>query len=192
MRNVRILKLLATGVVLNITAFSGTALAGYDFQSQDPKHQLEIGYAYFSGTHGLPNNRMEAAKWFRKAAAQGNLRAMNILGILHVNGLGVPQDTLEAARLFRKTAELGDSSGMFLLGAAYITGDGVPQNLSEGARWIRKAADMGNTYAMEKLGSLYYTGQGVQQDRTLAAMWYRKSAQQGKDTQLASLKLVGF
>lgn len=180
------------GAFLALTLLSSPARANLDFNSQDPAKQLEIGYSYFTGTNGLPNNRVEAAKWFRKAAEKGDLRAINILGVLHVSGIGVPQNTVEAVRLFRRTAASGDASGMFLLGAAYITGDGVEQNPVEGARWIRKAAELGNAYAMEKLGLLYQLGQGVPQDNEQARMWYRRSVQNGvNQTQLASLRYIG-
>lgn len=182
------LKLILTSVILKIAVFSSPALATIDFQSQDPGKQLEIGCAYFSGNKGLASDRVEAAKWFRKAADNGNFRAMNILGVLYANGQGVPQNTVEAVRWFRKTAEQGDSSGMFFLGAAYFTGDGVVQNLAEGARWIRKAAERGNAYAMEKLGALYQLGQGVPQDLALATMWYRKSVELGNTANMENLR----
>ncbi len=185
-------KTFLAGILVGLATLSSPALANLDFHTQDPTKQLEIGYAYFTSTRGMTGNRVEAAKWFRKAAEQGDLRAINILGVLHVNGLGVPQDTVEAVRLFRKTAARGDTSGMFLLGASYITGDGVEQNAGEGARWIRKAAERGNAYAMEKLGLLYQIGQGVPQDNTQAKMWYSRSVQHGvNQTQLASLRFIG-
>jgi TPR repeat protein len=74
-------KIALTGLVLGLAAFSSPALANIDFQSQKPEDQLEIGYAYYTGTKGLPNSHAEAAKWFRKAADNGNLRAINIMGV---------------------------------------------------------------------------------------------------------------
>jgi TPR repeat protein len=43
---------------------------------------------------------VEAAKWFRKSADQGNATAQDSLGVMHVNGEGVPQDYVRAYAWF--------------------------------------------------------------------------------------------
>ena len=40
----------------------------------------------------MPQDYTEAAKWFRKAADQGNADAQYGLGLLYFKGLGVPQN----------------------------------------------------------------------------------------------------
>ena len=49
----------------------------------------------------------EAARWFRKAAEQGNVIAQFNLGELYFYGWGVDQNDTEAARWYRKAAEQG-------------------------------------------------------------------------------------
>jgi hypothetical protein len=44
---------------------------------------------------------VEAARWYRKAADQGDAGALYNLGIMFEQGLGVAQSEVEAARLFR-------------------------------------------------------------------------------------------
>ena len=55
----------------------------------------------------VPENKTEAANWYRKAAKQGDKEAQNNLGVLFLNGEGVPQDKSEAEFWFRKAAEQG-------------------------------------------------------------------------------------
>ena len=40
----------------------------------------------------MPQDYAEAAKWFRKAAEQGDAKAQYNLGIMYAKGQGVPQD----------------------------------------------------------------------------------------------------
>ena len=49
---------------------------------------------------GVQQDFAEAAKWYRKAADQGDIDAQNELGSLYGNGQGVPQDYVEAYRWF--------------------------------------------------------------------------------------------
>ena len=46
--------------------------------------------------HGVPKNYSEAAKWFRRAANQGNADAQSNLGAMYSVGRGVPQDFVQA------------------------------------------------------------------------------------------------
>ena len=59
----------------------------------------------------------ETARWFRKAAEQGNANAQLNLGDLYRNGLGVRQSFEEAACWYRKAAEQGHSQAQGLLRA---------------------------------------------------------------------------
>jgi TPR repeat protein len=49
----------------------------------------------------------ESAKWYRKAAEQGDVFAQKSLGYLYSNGKGVTQDYEEAAKWYRKAAAQG-------------------------------------------------------------------------------------
>ena len=64
-------------------------------------------------------NRLEAAKWFRKAAEQGDPEAQNSLGFCYAEGQGVPHDIDEAMRWYRKAAEQGHVTAQSNLGSCY-------------------------------------------------------------------------
>ena len=66
-----------------------------------------LAVCYKNG-EGVPKNEVEAVKWFRKAAEQGDADAQFYLGWAYVtNGEGVPKDEVEAVKWYRKAAEQG-------------------------------------------------------------------------------------
>lgn len=63
-----------------------------------------LGWLYSTGS-GVVADYDEAAHWYRKAAALGNVGAMHGLGLLYGRGDGVPRDPAEAGRWFARAAE---------------------------------------------------------------------------------------
>ena len=64
---------------------------------------LARAYASLEGK-GVPQDKAEAARWFRKAVVKGNVDAQWRLAMLYGEGDGVPLDTDEAADWLRKAA----------------------------------------------------------------------------------------
>ena len=52
-------------------------------------------------------DEVEAARWYRKAADQGQKTAQFNLGLMYQSGRGVPKDEAEAIKWFNKAAEQG-------------------------------------------------------------------------------------
>ena len=50
---------------------------------------------YYSG-QGVPENNVEAVKWYRKAAEQGDIIAQSSLSSMYFYGEGVPENNIEA------------------------------------------------------------------------------------------------
>jgi len=144
----------------------------------DMKDQAALGEMYYTG-EGLPQNYIEAARWYRRAAEQGYGRAQLRLGVMYSQGQGVPQDYTEALKWFRQAAEQGIAIAQFTLGVMYGNGWGVPQDYTEALKWYRQAAEQGDANAQFYLGTMYTLGQGVPQDYVEAAKWYHRVAEQG-------------
>ena len=72
---------------------------------------------------GVTQDYAEAAKWYRKAAEQGDTDAQYNLGVMYDNGRGVTQDYAEAAKWYRKGAEQGYADAQYNLGMMYETGE---------------------------------------------------------------------
>ena len=85
----------------------------------------------------------EAAKWYRRAADQGDIIAVFNLGGLNENGRGVPQDYAEAVRLYQIAADAGNADAQYNLGRMYGLGQGVPQNYVIAHMWFNLAAVQG-------------------------------------------------
>ena len=125
-----------------------------------------------------PADYAKALKWYRAAADQGCLEAMDLLGFLYATGKGVRQDYAAALRWQRKAADGGLANGQHDLGVMYANGRGVPKNYQEAARWYRMAAEQGFADSQVNLGALYEDGNGVEKSEEKAMDWYRKAAEQ--------------
>ena len=66
-----------------------------------------MGCCYENGD-GVEQNYEEAAKWWRLAAEQGNVKAQYNLGCSYEDGKGVEQNHEEAIKWYRLAAEQGE------------------------------------------------------------------------------------
>ena len=131
----------------------------------------------------ISQNYEEAAKWYRKAAEQGNHLAQYNLGSCYYYGKGVSQNYEEAAKWYRKAAEQGNADAQCCLGNCYFYGEGVSQNYEEAAKWFRKAAERGNANGQCSLGYCYEYGYGVSEINFKEAVrLYHLAAEQGNAT----------
>jgi TPR repeat protein len=80
-----------------------------------------VGFLTTAAKSGT-RNAAEAAKWYRKAADQGNTDAVAALGRLYFSGDGVPADDAQAAVWYKKLADADDTRAQYLLGYIYESG----------------------------------------------------------------------
>ena len=116
---------------------------------------------------GVPEDHVEAARWYRMAAEQGDVQAQFNLAEMYSTGEGVPEDDAEAARWYRMAAEQGEIHAQFNLGSSH--------SVAEILRWYRMAAEQCDAQAQFNLGAMYDEGEGVAKDDVEAARWYRMS-----------------
>jgi len=57
---------------------------------------------------GVPQNYIEALRWFKLAAEQGDSRAQFSLGLMYYDGSGVPQNYVQAHKWLNLSAANGD------------------------------------------------------------------------------------
>jgi hypothetical protein len=165
----------------------------------DADAQFILGFMYDEGK-GVPQDYPEAAKWYRRAAKQGNKAAQHNLGLMDDHpetekwyrraaepgnaaaqsnlaltddqSRGVPKDPSETEKWYRRAAEPGNAAAQSNLGLMYDEGKGVPRDYAEAVKWYRRAARQGNAKAQNNLGVMYREGQGIPQDHVLAYMWF--------------------
>ena len=69
----------------------------------DPVAQYDLGVAYANGD-GVPEDKVEAVRWWRLAAEQGYGPAQFALGSMYEEGRGVPRDAVLAYMWFNVVA----------------------------------------------------------------------------------------
>jgi TPR repeat protein len=120
----------------------------------------------YSEGEGVPQNYVEAAKWMRKAADQGDAGAQNNLGVMYAKGsVKEPDDFNEKVNIFRKAADPKDEEEAF---KSFLMTD---ENKVEAVKWFRKAADQGYAGASFNLGMM-------SKDEVEARTWLRKAHDQ--------------
>ena len=142
--------------------------------------QFSLALDYTTGNGVLKDNK-EAAKWYRKAADQGDADAQFLLGNIYYDGEGVLKDYKEAVRWYRKAAEQGDPNAQDSLGLMYANGEGVLKDSKEAVKWYRKAAEQGHADAQGRVGVHYYLGEGVLKDDVAAFVWFNLAAFNGAE-----------
>jgi TPR repeat protein len=159
----------------------------------DVDAQRELGNWYLNGL-GVPKNYEEAMKWYRKAAAQGDVVAQDWLKqpepVISPNGNNLnnhpsnlppakPNNATTDIKALWESASNGDAKAQCKLGFCYYHGRGVSKNYKEAVDWFRKAAAQGDAVGQDWLGYCYDHAIGVPKDREEAITWYLKSAAQG-------------
>ncbi|MCP4233755.1 MAG: sel1 repeat family protein [Aestuariibacter sp.] len=81
-------------------------------------------------------DEVEAFKWYRKAAEQGQADAQMLLANIYVEGIGVLENYKEAVKWYTKAAQKGHIEAQYTLGLMYVKGEGVEKNEREGYAWL--------------------------------------------------------
>lgn len=118
----------------------------------------------------------QAATWFKKAAAQGNVGATFYFGNMLHKGTGVKQDKQSGIALLKQAAGKDFNAANYQLGLIYRDGDGVEKDAAKAFSYIRKAALKGSPNAQWILGMMYLNGEGIAQDYYFAAQWLAEQA----------------
>lgn len=127
-------------------------------------------------------DRGEAAAgfgWFNKAAAQGHLMALNMVGRCYDLGWGIAVDKARAAECFRIAARRGLDWAMYNYATALALGEGVAEDKPAALGWFEKAAALGNAKAINHVGSFHEDGWVVDRDMAKAAECYASAAEGG-------------
>ena len=106
-----------------------------------------------------------AVSKFKKVAAQGDVEAQYMLGVvynlMYENNLSVKKNKAEAIKWYTKAAEQGHADAQNDLGVMYQDGLGKEQNYAEALKWHTKSAEQGNVLAQHNMAMMYEFGHGV-------------------------------
>ena len=85
----------------------------------------------------------ESVRWYRAAAAQGNIDGIAGLAEMYAKGDGVNQDLDKARELYIEAGEAGHAASIRVLISAYAGGGlGVQQDVEQLAYWKTRQADL--------------------------------------------------
>lgn len=98
--------------------------------------QFKLGLGYLDGLYDLKKDAKEAAIWLQKSAAQDDLLALDLLGVMYAQGNGVEQNDQMAVALLSRAAEEGWGKSQFNLGWLYSVGRGVPKDFEMAYYWL--------------------------------------------------------
>ena len=128
---------------------------------------------YFHG-EGIPQDIIQAARWYQKAALQGEQSAYYHLGEIYYQA----EEFEEAKKWLLKAAEQGVLEAQKKLGYMYYQGEGSSQRFTDAFKWSLKAAEQGDAEAQNNVALMYFKGEGVRKDYVLSYQWVSLSAAQ--------------
>ena len=139
--------------------------------------QYNLGSAYMLGD-GVPEDKPEGFKWFKKAAEEGSAENYWRLGICYDEGQGVAKNPEEAFECFEKAANMGHLTSQVRIGLSYIEGKGVEQEDRKGYAWLFVAAANGweGGENFEKSLGEYLEGEQIEEAQELAQQMMKANA----------------
>ena len=108
-------------------------------EQSNAEAQTALGNMYDAGS-GVPQDYVEAVKWFRRAAEQGFADAQDALARMYVQGQGVPKDYVQAHLWFNLAASRFRGTGLNIDAAARdnLAADMTPAQIAEAQRLARE------------------------------------------------------
>ncbi|MEP4076343.1 tetratricopeptide repeat protein [Haloferula sp.] len=120
-----------------------------------------------------------ALRTYHELASDGNLRAMNELGIRYREGSWVDKNHATALGWFLIAAEKGSVASMTNLGLCYEKGVGVPVNPDRAGSWYSRASKTGYAPAQFLIGKMFEHGRGTKKNPVFAYVNYFRAAASG-------------
>jgi cell division septation protein DedD len=133
----------------------------------DPDAQFNLGQAYKLG-RGVPAiDQRVALDWYRKAAAQGHLRAEDNYGLM----LFQQNKRTEALPYIQKSSSRGEPRAQYILGTALFNGDIITKDWVRAYALMTRASASGLSQAADSLKQMdnYIPADQRQKALTLAA-----------------------
>ena len=126
---------------------------------------------------GVGRDADEAAAWFRRAAAAGDVVAQADLATVLLSGRTQAQLTgpIPVHEWFERAAEAGDMIGAFNFAVCLAEGVGLPKDEARAAAWFRRAA-AAVVNARYWYGVMLAEGRGVTPDLAEARTWLQQAA----------------
>ena len=138
-----------------------------------------LGIMYQHG-FGTQPDLAAAARWYNKAARQGDQWAYDNLMAMGNPKLATGKNYAEYSRALEEGVKNGDPAAETATGVMYYYGlGGHKQNYDNARSWFEKAAKKGDATAANYLGRMYYYEIGVEQNSLMAKQYLAQAAKSG-------------
>jgi len=101
--------------------------------------QYDLALMYDNG-HGVTQDSVQAALWYRKAAENNVAQAQYRLGYDYFLGRGIPQNYAQSSKWWHKASAQGYAPAEIGLGISYFAGKGVMASYETSYFWFDIAA----------------------------------------------------
>lgn len=101
-------------------------------------------------------------------AANGNVDAIQELGLRYYKGIGVGINYQKAKNCFEQAGKAGCKPSNYYLGLMYYNGNGMPTNHTKAKEYFEKSDKDNNIFSTYYLGKIYYWGDGVEKNEAKA------------------------
>ena len=139
----------------------------------DCNAQNNVGFCYENGL-GVKQDYYEAVKWYRLAAAQGNVDARKFLDNINYRKLG-----FETISFTERDSGVGSAYEDVNLGILHDYAKDIAENYTQAFNMMEEAAELGDAFAQLTLGVMYHFGKGVKQDAEKSFKLYTSAANAG-------------
>ena len=103
-------------------------------------YQNRVASMYVSG-RGVCKDFLEAARWYRKLAENGDTHAQQALGVLYLTRVPGLNDHNEAFEWFFRAASNGYKPAQAMVASMYSSGNGVTADKVQAYKWLLIASD---------------------------------------------------
>ena len=160
-------------------ALEENAQAAVDFCRRAAEAHPEIAHyqALLARASYAAGSYDDALALYRKAADEGDARAMVSLGLLLETGDHTPKDLKAAYALYEKAAERGSADGALDLAVALTAGKGINVDIPRALQLLQKASDGGSARATFDLAKIEADATGGKWAREALSHFRRAGAE---------------
>lgn len=116
----------------------------------DAQAAFDLGEMHATG-EGIPQNNIEAVRWYKFAAEKKNPKAQCLLGTAYHKGIGITPDNQQAVFWLSQAAEQMDPLAHFQLGESHEDGWLGKKDINEAYKWYLLSASQGYPKAQKKV-----------------------------------------
>jgi uncharacterized protein len=145
--------------------------------ARDPLGMWLLSRCYDTGSAGLTPSVEKAVTLCTRAAAAGQVEAIQRMGEFYATGRGLPNDPVAATGWYRHAADYGHVPAFVSLALCYLNGTGCRQNDRVAMEFATAAAKAGHPRGLYLLGRIHAEGLGLAPDPVTGLAFHLRALQ---------------